>query len=98
MGLRAISFIWVVDYGPPLFIMGFMGSAESKLENMQEMSEGMINVIGEGMAEAMNFRSVDTPIGVSEWFDKGREQEGENAKGKWESVLCRGWIGCGLEF
>ncbi|KAH9204441.1 hypothetical protein DL95DRAFT_496154 [Leptodontidium sp. 2 PMI_412] len=72
--LAPMSFFQLVNAEPPIFVVGITSSiAEAKdtLRNLVETRECVLNIVSEGIIEALNSTSIDAPYGVSEWDVSG---------------------------
>lgn len=73
------SFFNMVGSDPPLVILGLGrkkdGSLKDTARNIVESGEFVVNLVGEGMEEAMNICAVDFPSGESEVAAAGLETE-----------------------
>ncbi|KAG4439474.1 hypothetical protein IFR05_005053 [Cadophora sp. M221] len=72
--LAPMSFFQLVNADPPMFVVGIVSSianAKDTLRNLVETKECVLNVVSEGVIEAVNSTSIDTPYGVSEWDVSG---------------------------
>lgn len=72
--LAPFSFFNMINYDPPLFVVGFTSgieSAKDTLRNLIDTKECVINVISESFVEAANSTSIDAPYGTSEWDISG---------------------------
>ena len=70
--LAPFSYMQVVNHDPPLFVVGFAGSADKDtLKNLRSTGECVINIISEHFIEAANATSIDAPYGMSEWEMSG---------------------------
>lgn len=64
----------LVNYDPPLFIIGFsapLAKPNDTLRNLVDSRECVVNIVSEHFIEAANAASVDAPYGVSEWEISG---------------------------
>ncbi|KAI0180208.1 hypothetical protein GGR52DRAFT_568958 [Hypoxylon sp. FL1284] len=72
--LAPFSYFNMVNHDPPLFVLGFAGSAaapKDTLRNVLETRECVVSVVSEAFVEAANATSVDAPYGASEWDVSG---------------------------
>ncbi|KAF3174546.1 hypothetical protein TWF225_004070 [Orbilia oligospora] len=68
--LAPFSYTTMVAHDPPMVVIGFSSSMESKkdtLQNILDTGELVINVISEWFLEAANYTSINAPPGVSEF-------------------------------
>ncbi|KAJ9221669.1 hypothetical protein DTO027B5_6390 [Paecilomyces variotii] len=68
--LAPFSFFQMVNFDPPIFVVGFLASPKEPkdtLANIIETKECTVNVISEHFVEAANACSINSPYGVSEW-------------------------------
>lgn len=66
--LAPFSYMQVVNHDPPVFVVGFAGSADKDtLRNLKSSGECVINIISEHFIEAANATAIDAPYGLSEW-------------------------------
>ncbi|ETI21749.1 hypothetical protein G647_05818 [Cladophialophora carrionii CBS 160.54] len=68
--LAPMSYFQLVNVDPPILVVGLMSPmarAKDTLLNLLETRECVINVVSEGIIEAVNATSIDAPYGVSEW-------------------------------
>lgn len=68
--LAPMSYTQLVNYDPPIFVVGFEGGLErmkDTLRNLIETEECVINTVSEHFLEAVNAASVAAPYGISEW-------------------------------
>ncbi|KAF3101019.1 hypothetical protein TWF102_004601 [Orbilia oligospora] len=68
--LAPFSYTTMVAHDPPMMVIGFSSSMESKkdtLQNILDTGELVINVISEWFLEAANYTSINAPPGVSEF-------------------------------
>lgn len=72
--LAPMSFFQMIGADPPLFIFAVnspLAAAKDTLRNLVETGECVINIVSEGIIEAVNATSIDAPYGVSEWDISG---------------------------
>lgn len=72
--IAPFSYFQVINYDPPLFIVGFAGGlaqAKDTLRNLIDTKECTVNIISEHYIEAANATSTNAPYGVSEWVLSG---------------------------
>lgn len=72
--LAPMSFFQLVNAEPPIFVVGITSSiadAKDTLRNLVETRECVLNIVSEGIIEAVNSTSIDAPYGVSEWDVSG---------------------------
>lgn len=72
--LAPMSFFQVVNVDPVIFVIGITSSiadAKDTLRNLVESRECVINIVSEGVIEAVNSTCINTPYGVSEWDVSG---------------------------
>ena len=75
--LAPFSYTQMVNHDPPMFVIGFAGSADSPkdtLANILDTKEFVLNMVSEHFVEAMNFTSINAPAPVSEWALSGLTQ------------------------
>ncbi|PGH28247.1 hypothetical protein AJ80_00138 [Polytolypa hystricis UAMH7299] len=72
--LAPFSFTQMVNYDPPIIIVGFAGNQnppKDSIRNLVETGECVINTISEHFLEAANITSINAPYGTSEWDISG---------------------------
>jgi flavin reductase (DIM6/NTAB) family NADH-FMN oxidoreductase RutF len=68
--LASFSYFQLIDHDPPIFVIGFSGSAgrpKDTMRNFVETNECVISVVSDHMIEAVNATSLDIPYEKSEW-------------------------------
>ncbi|KAL6786574.1 hypothetical protein J3E68DRAFT_432622 [Trichoderma sp. SZMC 28012] len=72
--LAPMSFFQMINADPPLFIFAVnspLAAAKDTLRNLVETGECVINIVSEGIIEAVIATSIDAPYGISEWDISG---------------------------
>lgn len=68
--LAPFSYTQMLNHDPPIFVVGFAGSVEGakdSLKNLLETGEAVLNIVSDTFVEAINYTSINAPLGVSEW-------------------------------